>query len=112
MTRNRARWPTYGLAPWRPIRRCLGRPPLQITGTFADLDGDGLLELVALTDSLTWEEVRGISAYKFIGNSMRMVNRISIPKPWTVQIPSDEPVSGGSARFIVQMANPTACGGG
>ncbi len=86
--------------------------PLQIAGTVADVDGDGALELVALTDTLAAEPgPQYLAVYKLERGAMRLATRTLFPSPWTAMVFGSGTDPAGS-RFVVDMADPPACRGG
>lgn len=87
--------------------------PLQIMGTFADVDADGAVELVALTDTLTPQQSpQYLAVYKLVKGSMRMVSRAELPASRTAYLLEGERAQDGKPVMVVDMANEVACGGG
>jgi hypothetical protein len=83
---------------------------LQIVGVFADLDGDGVSELIILQDRLRYQPEQSVAIYRLERNQVRLVAQASLPAQSIAFLISGIRDSREGKRVVVQTATPTKCG--
>jgi hypothetical protein len=82
---------------------------LQIVGVFADLDGDGVSELIVLQDRLRDEPEQSLAIYRLERNQVRQVAQVSLPAQSIAFLISGIRDSKEGKRVVIQTATPTKC---
>jgi len=82
---------------------------LQIVGVLADLDGDGVSELIVLQDRLRDEPEQSLAIYRLERNQVRQVAQVSLPTQSIAFLISGIRDSREGKRVVIQTATPTKC---
>jgi hypothetical protein len=82
--------------------------PSVVDGTFADLRGDGAVELIVLQDGLAEEPAQALAVYRLENKSLRLVAQMSLP-PQRLAFLLDTRDSPGGKEILVRTATPAEC---
>ncbi len=87
-------------------------PPMGLAGavdaTFADLRGDGAVELIVLQDGVAEERAQVLAVYELENKSFRLVAETSLP-PERIAFLVDTRDSPGGKEILVRAATPAEC---